>query len=295
MQWQATSAAAARTRRSRRPSERGETDPHRERGRRTLRGGVARRRRGRARAVARRAARDRRPAGKRVDGLERARGEAIFTADLRLGGMLHTAVLRSPYASATVKRIDSRRRSRLPGVHARSARATSRSSSADCGYQGVAVAAVCADTFAHAQAASRRSRSSGTCASRCSIPTRRCAGSLLGEPRAARARRLRARARRGRRRRRGRVPTAVVLHNSMETHQAVVQWVADGVEVHISTQYIWGIRDEVAEGLGLAARQGARDLPLHGRRLRLEERRRTTTPSSPPSSRSGPAGRSSAR
>ena len=30
----------------------------------------------------------------------------------------------------------------------------------------------------------------------------------------------------------------------METHQAVVQWVADGVEVHISTQYIWGVRDE---------------------------------------------------
>ena len=35
----------------------------------------------------------------RVDGFERARGEATFTADLRLSGMLHTAVLRSPYAS----------------------------------------------------------------------------------------------------------------------------------------------------------------------------------------------------
>ncbi len=49
----------------------------------------------------------------------------------------------------------------------------------------------------------------------------------------------------------GEYTTSVVLHNSMETHQAVVQWVADGVEVHISTQYIWGIRDEVASGLGL--------------------------------------------
>ena len=45
--------------------------------------------------------------------------------------------------------------------------------------------------------------------------------------------------------------TQVVLHNSMETHQAVVEWVGDGVDVHISTQYIWGIRDGVAEGLGL--------------------------------------------
>ena len=47
----------------------------------------------------------------------------------------------------------------------------------------------------------------------------------------------------------GEFRTAVVLHNSMETHQAVVQWVGDSVEVHISTQYIWGIRDAVASGL----------------------------------------------
>jgi CO/xanthine dehydrogenase Mo-binding subunit len=37
----------------------------------------------------------------------------------------------------------------------------------------------------------------------------------------------------------------------METHQAVVEWNGDSVEVHISTQYIWGIRDAVAQGLGL--------------------------------------------
>jgi xanthine dehydrogenase YagR molybdenum-binding subunit len=49
----------------------------------------------------------------------------------------------------------------------------------------------------------------------------------------------------------GEYRTQVVLHNSMETHQAVVEWVGDGVEVHISTQYIWGIRAAVAEGLGL--------------------------------------------
>ncbi len=39
----------------------------------------------------------------------------------------------------------------------------------------------------------------------------------------------------------------------METHQAVVQWVGDTLEVYISTQYIWGVRDEVATGLGLPA------------------------------------------
>ena len=49
----------------------------------------------------------------------------------------------------------------------------------------------------------------------------------------------------------GEFRTSVVLHNSLETHQAVVQWVGDSVEVHISTQFIWGVRDELAEGLGL--------------------------------------------
>src|SRR5436305_5264993 len=42
----------------------------------------------------------------RVDGLARARGEARYTQDLRLPGMLHAAVLRSPHARARVKQID---------------------------------------------------------------------------------------------------------------------------------------------------------------------------------------------
>ena len=42
----------------------------------------------------------------RVDGLDRARGQIQFTADIQLPGMLHTAVLRSPYARARVTRID---------------------------------------------------------------------------------------------------------------------------------------------------------------------------------------------
>jgi xanthine dehydrogenase YagR molybdenum-binding subunit len=45
--------------------------------------------------------------------------------------------------------------------------------------------------------------------------------------------------------------TQVVLHNSMETHQAVCHWEDDGITVYISTQYIWGVRDSVAEHLGL--------------------------------------------
>jgi CO/xanthine dehydrogenase Mo-binding subunit len=46
--------------------------------------------------------------------------------------------------------------------------------------------------------------------------------------------------------------TQTLLHNSLETHQAAVRWTApDALEVWISTQYVWGIREEVARALGL--------------------------------------------
>src|SRR5213079_538951 len=45
--------------------------------------------------------------------------------------------------------------------------------------------------------------------------------------------------------------TQVVLHNSMETHQAICHWEDDGITVYISTQYIWGIRNSMADHLGL--------------------------------------------
>jgi CO/xanthine dehydrogenase Mo-binding subunit len=45
--------------------------------------------------------------------------------------------------------------------------------------------------------------------------------------------------------------TQTVLHNAMETHQSVCRWEGDTLEVYISTQYIWGVRDEIAEAVGL--------------------------------------------
>ncbi|MDX6441048.1 MAG: xanthine dehydrogenase YagR molybdenum-binding subunit, partial [Gaiellaceae bacterium] len=45
--------------------------------------------------------------------------------------------------------------------------------------------------------------------------------------------------------------TSVVLHNSMETHQSVCEWIGDTLNVYTSTQYIWGVRSAVAEELGM--------------------------------------------
>ena len=56
-----------------------------------------------------------RPAA-RVDGPQRARGEARYTADVVLPGMLHAAVLRSPHAHARVRRLDVAALLAAPGV-----------------------------------------------------------------------------------------------------------------------------------------------------------------------------------
>ena len=188
----------------------------------------------------------------RVDGYERARGEAVYTADLELPGMLHTAVLRSPHAHARVRSIDLSKALAAPGVHAAIGPNDIPQLVDECGHQGVAVAAVCADSYAHARAALGLVDVDWDVREPLLDPDEAVARkSEIVEPRV---------------RSRGDTDkglaeadvvveaefrTQVVLHNSMETHQAVVQWVGDGIDVYISTQYIWGIRDEVASTLGL--------------------------------------------
>src|SRR5205823_12983253 len=45
--------------------------------------------------------------------------------------------------------------------------------------------------------------------------------------------------------------TQTVLHNSLETHQSVCEWEGDTLNVYISTQFIWGVRKDIAETLGM--------------------------------------------
>jgi 4-hydroxybenzoyl-CoA reductase alpha subunit len=54
----------------------------------------------------------------RVDGVEKATGEAIYTADIHLKGMLHGKILRSRHAHARIRNIDTDRACTLPGVRA---------------------------------------------------------------------------------------------------------------------------------------------------------------------------------
>ena len=188
----------------------------------------------------------------RKDARERILGQARYTADLQLPGMLHAAILRSPFAHARVKRIDLSSAAAMPGVHAAIGPGDVKGLEDEAGFNGAPIAAVAADTFARAQRAAR------------AIEIEWEELEVVLDPDEAVRRELLTTApepyERGEFERglaeadvvvEGTYRTSVVLHNSMETHQAVCQWVGDTLEVYISTQYIWGVRSAVADTFGL--------------------------------------------
>ncbi len=188
----------------------------------------------------------------RQDGSLRVRGEARYTADIKLPGMLHAAVLRSPHAHARVQRIDLAPALALPGVRAAIGPGEANGLEEEAGWAGAPVAAVAADTFAQARAAVEAVDVEWEELEVVLDPedaVRR--GLVTGEAR---------RSERGDVDRafaeadvivEGTYRTQTVLHNSLETHQAICEWQGDTLHVYISTQYIWGIRQEVAETLGM--------------------------------------------
>jgi CO/xanthine dehydrogenase Mo-binding subunit len=188
----------------------------------------------------------------RVDGAARARGQAPYTADLHLPGMLHTAVLRSPHARARVTSIDLAPARSAPGVRAVIGPGEVEQLTDEPGYVGHAVAAVAAETFDEAKAAV------GKIAVAWEV-----LDPLLDPEEAVRQESFVSDVKtyeRGDFERgvaesdevvEAEYRTAVVLHNALETHQAVCHWEDDGITIYISTQYIWGIREAMAGRLGL--------------------------------------------
>jgi hypothetical protein len=184
----------------------------------------------------------------RVDAPQRVRGEARYTADLQFPGMLHTAVLRNPHAYARVERIDFERARNVPGVRAVLGPGEAKGLEQEAGYHGAPVAAIAADTFAQAQAAIllldvewdvRDPALDPEQSERHDEPNTFERGDLeagLAEADVVVEAEYR---------------TQSVLHNSFETHQAICRWEGDVLEVYISTQFIWGIRDSVASELAL--------------------------------------------
>ena len=52
----------------------------------------------------------------RHDGWDKVLGRAIYGADIKLPGLVHGAVLRSPYAHAKIVKLDTSRAEKAPGV-----------------------------------------------------------------------------------------------------------------------------------------------------------------------------------
>ncbi len=187
-----------------------------------------------------------RPAS-RIDGRQRASGDARFTADVQLPGMLHAAVLRSPHARARVARLDPQAARVAPGVRGVRGPLTE-----EANYHGQAIAAVAADTLAQAQAAVELIDVDWEPLEPLLDPDEAVRQGALVSQRESE---------------RGDVErgfeeaevvveaeyrTQTVLHNSMETHQAVTEWETDDrLTVYISTQAIWEVREAIAEHYGL--------------------------------------------
>jgi xanthine dehydrogenase YagR molybdenum-binding subunit len=189
---------------------------------------------------------------RRLDGHERARGQAIYTADFSPPGMLHAAVLRSPYARARARKLDLTKARGAAGAHGAIGPEDCHVLEREPPFQGAPVAAVAADSFEAAQEALALVELEWEELDPLVDPEEAVRReSFFDDPRHYK----RGDVDRGLAEAdvvvEGEYRTQTVLHNAMETHQSVCRWEGDMLEVYTSTQYIWGIRDEVAEALGL--------------------------------------------
>ena len=189
----------------------------------------------------------------RIDGAARARGEARYTADLSFPGMLHTAILRSPHAHARVTRLDRERALAAPGVRAVLVPGDDEILTDEPQYHGAPVAVLAAETFAQAQDALEQLSAEWEVQESLLDPDEAVARkSFVGDVR----RDTRGDVERGFAEAdvvvEAEYRTQSVLHNALETHQSVCVWEGDALTVYTSTQWIWGVRDEVADHFGLA-------------------------------------------
>lgn len=215
----------------------------------------------------------------RVDGREKVSGQALYTFDVALPGLLHGAVLRSPHPAATVKSIDLEPAKKMSGVKAVMAVAKAGERVV---FAGQDIAAVAADRPEQAQEALR--------AIKVEYETRpfvvdTASAAKEGAPKvhlgAVKERRTegdepdtggaggatQGNVRPGRPMKKGDVKrgfkaaahvveqtytTPVQTHSALETHGLVVRWDSPKkMTVWASTQSIFSIRDEMAEIFGL--------------------------------------------
>jgi xanthine dehydrogenase YagR molybdenum-binding subunit len=207
----------------------------------------------------------------RVDGKDRVGGTARYTADLYPPGILHGAMLRSPHAHARVERVHTDRAERVPGIravfHAANAPRISWHNGRswlfdpEVRYVGDEVAAVIAESQEAALDALALIDVEYTVLPHVIDAEEALSQNVLVHPSGnilggAPERYERGDVDRGLADAAATVAMTVrtpdALHHCMETHGSVAEWSGDHLTLWDSTQYIFAVRQQVAESLGLS-------------------------------------------
>lgn len=207
----------------------------------------------------------------RIDGAERVTGKALYTYDVQLPGMLYGKTLRSPHPHAQIKKLDTRRAAKLPGVRAVLSHKNIPKISFRGGqtfifdeivrYVGDEVACVIADDEEICQDALELIEVEYKLlpfvldseeALKPDAPKVQPNGNLLnGQPDVYERGDLQKGFAQADVIVEGRFKTQCALHNCMETHGSVALWEGDSLTIWDSTQHIFGVRAAAAQLLGL--------------------------------------------
>ncbi len=206
----------------------------------------------------------------RVDGRARVTGAATYTHDVQLAGMLHAAILRSPYPRARVRAVDAKNAEALPGVrgvlHRFNApevefRGEKTIFREEVRFVGDEVAAVVADSEGLARYALSLVAVEYEVlphvvdleeAIRDGAPKLDADGNVhdAGSYRRGDARRA---LRDADATVEATYRTSTQMHNALETHGAVASWDGERLTVWESTQSVFGVRNMLKDALGLDA------------------------------------------
>jgi xanthine dehydrogenase YagR molybdenum-binding subunit len=205
----------------------------------------------------------------RMDALEKVTGRALYTADVRLPGMLFAALLRAPIAKGRVTALDlepalamsgvraALLMEDLPGIRHDGVRLLDRTIS----YAGQAVAAICADSQDIANRALRAVRVEYESAPHAvtaedalspDAPGVRSSGNKSrNSPRVFSRGDVDAGLRKADVTITREYRTPVALHTALEPHSTVAVWEGDHLTIWESTQGIFGVRSDLAEAFTL--------------------------------------------
>lgn len=207
----------------------------------------------------------------RIDGAERVTGRATYTYDVRLPGMLSARILRSPHPHARIARLDTSRAEALPGVRAVLShlnapdipwhRGRSRLFDTELRYEGDEVLAVAADDEYIARDALRlveveyEELPFETDAEN-AVPQASGGMAMVGDekhpgPKVAERGDVESGLGEADVVVEARYTTSSQLHQSLETHGSVAHWEGNRLTIWDSTQHVFGVRNKVAESLGL--------------------------------------------